>query len=227
MGVLRGGNNKTTAKKQPFSDFKKKTAKVGRKVKSSNVTKIEVTSKRIQIPLQSQITVTKPENEQENLSLLLKTLQHYNGPARTTALEDLKELLAVSLASESYISIIFPPALELLFDDERDTRKALISLLTTLLDRYPSHSFLSIVPVTITYICSGLTSLNKGIRRDTLSLLLVIANLHSHILAPHLEKLVGHVLALLVDPGQAGGQDSLGSTSTATFASGNFYPIYY
>jgi hypothetical protein len=220
MGVLRGGSNKSTTKRQPFSDFKKKTAKVGRKVKSSNVTKIEVASKRIQIPLQSQITAQKPENEQENLGILLKTLQHYNGPARTSALEDLKELLAVSLSTESYISLIFPSALELLFDDERDTRKALLNLLTALLTAYPSRSFRSIVPVSITYICSGLTSLNKGVRRDALSLLLAFATLHSHILVPHLEKLIAHVLALLVDPSQAGGQDSLGSNSSATFASG-------
>ena len=216
---LRAGANKASAKKQPYSDFKKKTAKVGRKVKGGNVTKIEVTSKRIQIPLQSQITAAKPENEQENLRILLKTLQHYSGPARTTALEDLKELLANSPSTESYISLIFPPALELLFDDERDTRKALVTLLTSLLTRFSSQSFISIVPVTITYICSGLTSLNKGVRRDALSLLLSIANAHSHILIPHLEKLVAHTLALLVDPGQAGGQDSLGSTSSAIFAS--------
>jgi hypothetical protein len=126
---LRAGANKASAKKQPYSDFKKKTAKVGRKVKGGNVTKIEVTSKRIQIPLQSQITATKPENEQENLELLLKTLQHYSGPARTTALEDLKDLLSTSPSTESYISLIFPSALELLFDDERETRKALIVLL--------------------------------------------------------------------------------------------------
>jgi hypothetical protein len=216
---LRAGANKASAKKQPYSDFKKKTAKVGRKVKGGNVTKIEVSSKRIQIPLQSQITAAKPENEQENLRILLKTLQHYSGPARTTALEDLKELLANSPSTESYISLIFPPALELLFDDERDTRKALVTLLTSLLTRFSSQSFISIVPVTITYICSGLTSLNKGVRRDALSLLLSIANAHSHILIPHLEKLVAHTLALLVDPGQAGGQDSLGSTSSAIFAS--------
>lgn len=216
---LRAGANKATAKKQPFSDFKKKTAKVGRKVKGGNVTKIEVTSKRIQIPLQSQITAIKPESEQENLGLLLKTLQHYNGPARTTALEDLKELLANSPYTESYISLIFPPALELLFDEERDTRKALINLLISLLNRYSSQTFVSIVPVTITYICSGLTSLNKGVRRDALSLLLAIAHAHSDILIPHLEKLVSHALALLVDPSQSGGQDSLGSTSSAIFTS--------
>lgn len=216
---LRAGANKSTAKKQPYSDFKKKTAKVGRKVKGGNVTKIEVTSKRIQIPLQSQITAVKPENEQENLGLLLKTLQHYSGPARTTALDDLKELLSTSPSTESYISLIFPSALELLFDDERETRKALIVLLKSLLGRFPSHSFVSIVPVTITYVCSGLTSLNKGVRRDALSLLLAIADMHSHILIPHLEKLIAHSLALLVDPSQAGGQDSLGSTSTTTFAS--------
>ena len=137
---LRAGANKASAKKQPYSDFKKKTAKVGRKVKGGNVTKIEVTSKRIQIPLQSQITAAKPENEQENLRVLLKTLQHYSGPARTTALEDLKELLANSPSTESYISLIFPPALELLFDDERDTRKALVTLLTSLLTRFSSQS---------------------------------------------------------------------------------------
>lgn len=213
MGKARAKDFKP--KRQPAADFKKKTAKVGRKVQSSNVTNIKVASKRIQVPLQAQITDEKPENEKETLKTLLRSLQHHNEPARIAALEDLMVLLKSSKNTESYICLVFPPALELLFDDERNTRKTLLVLISTLLPRYPSSSFLSIVPVIITYVCSGLTSLNKSIRRDSLTLLLALAHNHAQLLIPYLERLIEHVLALLLDPSQSTGQDSLGSNAKA------------
>ena len=202
MGKVRAKDFKP--KRQPDADFTKKKAKVGRKVKSSNTTTIKVQSKRIQVPLQSQTTDGKPENEKETLKTLLRSLQHHNGPMRTTALDELTELLRVSRHTESYICLVFPPALELLFDIERNTRKSLLILLSSLLTRYSSSSFLSIVPVVITYVCSGLTNLSKSIRRDSLTLLLILANSHARLLIPYLVKLIEHVLALLMDPSQAG-----------------------
>jgi hypothetical protein len=88
-------------------------------------------------------------------------LQHHSTPSRTAALEDLKSLLASCHNAESYVSLVFPPALELLFDEERDVRNALHALLSSLLTRFSSSSFVAIVPIMITYICSGLTNLHK------------------------------------------------------------------
>jgi hypothetical protein len=211
MGKFREKNYKP--KRQPQADFTKKKAKVGRKVKSSNVTSIKVQAKRIQVPLQAQVTAGKPGNEKDTLNALLRSLQHYSGPTRTLALEELGEFMRTSRQADTYICLVFPPALELLFDEERDTRKALLVLLSGVLSRHPTASFLSVLPVAITYVCSGLTNLSKSVRRDALTLLLALANSHAALLAPHLVRLVEHVLALLADPAQASGQDSLGASA--------------
>ena len=147
-------------KTQP-GDFKKKKAKVGRKIKPANITKIKVQTKRIQIPLQAHITGERLENERDLLEKALKLLQHHSTPSRTAALEDIKSLLASCHNAESYVSLVFPPALELLFDEERDVRNALHALLSSLLARFSSSTFVAIAPIMITYICSGLTNLHK------------------------------------------------------------------
>ena len=125
------------------------------------MTEIKIQSKRIHIPLQNQITYRSPEDEKGVLDKLLRQLQHYSGPSRTSALDELKHLVHSSPNVEAYISIILPPSMELLFDEERDTRRALIALLTALFSRFPSSSFVSIISIAITYVCSGLTSLGK------------------------------------------------------------------
>ena len=127
----------------------------------SNVTEIKVQSKRIHIPLQNQITLRSPEDEKGLLDKMLRQLRHYSGPSRTTALDELKHLVNSSPNAEAYISIIFPASMELLFDEERDTRNALVSLLSAMLLRFQSSSFVSITSIAVTYVCSGLTSLGK------------------------------------------------------------------
>ena len=196
---IRQGSSKAKPKIQ--KDFKKKSAKVGKKVARSNVTEIKIQSKRINIPLQSAITAKAPADEQEALDKLLKQLHHYSAPSRVAALEELKALLGASRHGESYISLIFPKALELLFDDDYSARRALMALLGLLLTRFNSVAFASVISIAITYICSGLTSLNRGVVRDSLSLLQLLADTHSTLLTPYLEKLLVHVLSLLTASG--------------------------
>ena len=199
MGKIRAGSVKS--KPKIHQDFKKKTAKVGKKVARSNVTEIKIQSKRINIPLQSTITARAPSDEQEVLEKLLKQLHHYSAPSRVAALEELKALLSASAHGESYISLVFPKALELLFDDDYMARRALMVLLTLLLSKYKSMAFTSIISIAITYICSGLTSLNRGVMRDSLGLLQLLADTHSSLLTPYLEKLLVHILSLLTTSG--------------------------
>ena len=155
MAKIRGGSNKNVV------DFKKKVVKVGRKVKKNNVTTIKVQSKRIQIPLQSQITRKEVQNEKVVLDAILRQLSHYSSPTRQIAIRDLKDFLDDSPHAETYVAMVLPQTMELLYDDERDTRKALLGFFSSILSRFPSSSFSSVKSLMMTYLCSGLTSLLK------------------------------------------------------------------
>jgi hypothetical protein len=204
--VLSGG-------KSGNNDFHKKKAKVGKKVQRSNVTSISLQSKRIVMPTGLAPNI-RPTNENEMIDRIIKQLQHYSGINRATALEELKKLMEISTNSENITTMILPHALELLFDEDINTRKSCISLISDILKKFESNIFESITPILITYICSGLTSLNKGQRRDTLSVLLTFSLNHSSLLTPYLEKLVSHVLALLTtdDLSTSSGQDAIASS---------------
>lgn len=205
--VLSGG-------KSGGNDFHKKKAKVGKKVQRSNVvTSISLKSKRIVMPT-GLAPNSRPTNENEMIDKIIKQLQHYSGISRATAIEELKKLMETSSNNENITTMILPHALELIFDDDVNTRKSCVSLISEMLKKFNSTIFASIIPVLITYICSGLTSLNKGQRRDTLSVLLTLALFHSSLLTPYLEKLVSHVLALLTmdDPTTSSGQDAIASS---------------
>lgn len=142
-------------------DFKKKTAKVGRKVQPSNVTKINVKSKQIHIPLQAQITKKNAQNEAELVDKLLKQLSHYSGPFRESALSELKQYVSESEKANLYVALIVPRAMELLFDEDRDTRKSLLALMKVIMSKFSCQLFASISSVMATYLCSGLSSLHK------------------------------------------------------------------
>ena len=204
--VLSGG-------KSGSNDFHKKKAKVGKKVQRSNVTSISLKSKRIVMPT-GLAPNNRPTNENDIIDRIIKQLQHYSGINRATAIEELKKLMETSNNNENITTMILPHALELIFDDDVNTRKSCVSLISDMLKKFDSSIFTSIIPVLITYICSGLTSLNKGQRRDTLTVLLTLAFSHSSLLTPYLEKLVSHVLALLTmdDPTTSSGQDAIASS---------------
>ena len=59
-------------------------------------------------------------------------------------------------------ALAIPSAMELLFDEETETRKKLRDMITSVLHQHPMKSYyMAIASVLSTYICSGLTSLNK------------------------------------------------------------------
>ena len=62
-----GKNSKGNVFKKKSSggsaDFKKKTARVGKKVERATATKISVESKQINVPLQSKISLKDPADE--------------------------------------------------------------------------------------------------------------------------------------------------------------------
>jgi len=183
----------------PVKDFKRKTAKVGRKVSRGNVTKIVVATKHIHIPVQSAMSMQAPADERATLDKLYKQLKHYSAPVRLQSMLQLTQVVASSRHTESYISMLVPKALELLFDEDGDTRKALLALMVEVVPKYRSEAFASIVSVAVTYLCSGLTSLNALIRRDTLFLLGKFTESHSALVRPFVEKLTVNVAALFAE----------------------------
>ena len=83
------------------ADFKKRTAKVGKKVERATVTKISVESKQINVPLQSKISLGDAKDERSVFNKIVKQLRHYNHSNRTQALEDLQNFLLTCQDPES------------------------------------------------------------------------------------------------------------------------------
>ena len=88
----------------------------------------------------------------------VKQLRHYSHSNRTQALVDLHNFLLACQDPESYSSLVMPEAMELLYDDDVDVREALLGLMFTITTNVEAKTIEPIMPVLVTYICSGLTS---------------------------------------------------------------------
>jgi hypothetical protein len=148
-------------KLQKTVDFAKKKSKVGRKVKRENVTQIKINSKSIHIPLQNEITTDSAKDDKDILNQILHQLHHYSSTNKIMALHDLRMFMNSKVGAESYTSLVLPEAMELLFDDDREIRAALLQLLSIVIKLFQPQSLIAVLSVTMTYICSGITSLNK------------------------------------------------------------------
>lgn len=145
-------------KKRIGGDFKRKKAKVGRKVERSNVTKISVVAKRITLPVQAALSENKDETAR--VDGLIRLMQHYSSKNRAAALIELQGVFDHNSNGRRYLGVSLPHVLELLFDGSAEVHRAMLDLLTSLLSRFGPSDFASVAPVLVTYICSGLTSLN-------------------------------------------------------------------
>ena len=197
-----GKNSKGNVFKKKSSagsaDFKRKTAKVGKKVERATATKISVESKQINVPLQSKISLKEPADENSVFFRTLRQLRHYSHSNRIQALVDLNNFLLTCQDPESYSSLVMPEAMELLYDDDVDVREALLGLMFTITTNVEAKIIGPIVPVLVTYICSGLTSLNKGVRRDSLVLLGQISVTEiAQLLSPFTNKILENILGML------------------------------
>lgn len=178
-------------------DFKKKKAKVGRKIARDNVTKIDVKTRRINMPLQASITLGNPQTEREQLNKLFKLLNHYNAHNRIQALTDIRNILTSSRVADSYATLVIPKVMERLFDEEKETRDVLVSMMKYMCTQFPSKSLEASAVMLVNYICSGLTTLTRDIRRDSITILNVIALTHGSILASCLDQIFENLLGFL------------------------------
>lgn len=148
-------------KPKTLNDFAKKKVKVGRKVKRANVTEIKVKSRRIVVPLQNQGVLEDGESSRDAINRVIKQLHHYAESTRLNALNKVKDMLNSTVPFDSFVTLILPEVIELLFNDEKEPRNVVTEVVALMLGKYPGDVFLPVISVTITYICSGLTHLHK------------------------------------------------------------------
>lgn len=154
MGKIRA----SAIKPKRQVDFKRKKAKVGKKVERSNVTKISVKSKKIVLLDQSKDSVRLADDE-ANMEALLRLTTHYDPRNRVSGLIELKQAFAKQ-ANSKFVAVTLPAVMELLYDASGDVRSAFLDLIETLCETHSDLSFLSVVSIIVTYLCSGMTSLN-------------------------------------------------------------------
>lgn len=167
-------------------DFKKIKAKVGRKIPKSGAAsnqKIQISSRKIQIANQ-----LKEDTNSHSIQSILSRLSHYSGVARITALQEMKNLITKVAGVDDYVSLIVPPSLEFLADENKDTRKLLLEFYSILFSLCSAQSFSPTMQIMVTYICSGLTNLSKGIRASSLHFLHLVTTSHPSLLVPFHSK---------------------------------------
>lgn len=180
-------------------DFKKVKAKVGRKIAKTGTQNksIKVSSKKLQIASQL-------KESDGSVQSLIQRLNHYSGVARLTALQEMRNMIVKLSSPSNYVSQIVPPSIESLFDEDLDNRKAVLDLYSVLVSLCDASSFLSVMPIVVTYLCSGLTNLSRNIRATTLYFLQMICLAQPGLLTPFHSKLTEYLLAMLRDATQLG-----------------------
>lgn len=150
-----------TSKKTP-KDFQKQKAKAGKKTVRSNLTKINLKTKKIVLPSQSKITnANHNQSEREKLSSITKQLQHYSENHRIHALQEARTFIFSCQNPENYLALIYPEMLELLFKEEHECRDALIDVISSTMQLFKPESLVSVLTIIITMLCSGLSNIDK------------------------------------------------------------------
>lgn len=131
------------------------------------------------------------------INYLSRQLHHYSEPARIAALHRVKDILQAQLqalnnsgrnattandavaieesaaADVSAVALLLPEVVELIFSEEREVRVAVKEAMCEgFLQRYSRASgaadvFVAVMPVIVTYLCSGLSNLDKVIPLTT------------------------------------------------------------
>jgi hypothetical protein len=156
MGKIRN------VKPKRINDFKKVQTKVGKQIARGPTTVINVKTRRIVIPTQVNASVEPIVDESAKILQLIRQFHHHSVSHRISALEDMNQLLSKCRSPEMHVALVLPSILELLFDDDKESRQILLKLVKNLLERCPlKETYETIAPIITTYSCSGLTSLTK------------------------------------------------------------------
>ncbi|ETK90115.1 hypothetical protein L915_06046, partial [Phytophthora nicotianae] len=163
----------TKTKKKP-ADFKRPKRKVGRRAApAANVTSVGITSRRInlleQSLLQDKAGAAQLTHRRQALPELLQQAGHYNAHVRQRALQGLKELATQATAANlrANASVLLERFLPTLLDEEAVVREAAVQAWKAILPVLRS-ALAPFATLVATYLCSGLTHLQVGVRQDAL-----------------------------------------------------------
>ncbi|KAG7376251.1 Testis-expressed sequence 10 protein [Phytophthora pseudosyringae] len=163
----------TKSKKKP-ADFKRPKRKVGRRAApAANVTSVGITSRRVnlleQSLLQDKAGAAQLTHRRQTLPELLQQAGHYNAHVRQRALQGVRELAAQATAAHlrANASVLLERFLPTLLDEEAVVREAAVAAWKAVLPvlRAALAPFATLVA---TYLSSGLTHLQVGVRQDAL-----------------------------------------------------------
>eukprot|EP01039_Chlorochromonas_danica_P006934 gene6934-7672_t len=157
--------------KQQPKDFLKKKVKVGRKVQKANATKIKIQSKKIRLPTQSissNITLLGGDEETNRFNKLQQKLHHSSDSIRLEGLIEMEDFLHKGNHIERFLCLVLPDCLEQLLSIETKAREVILRLIEYLLVQYQYQQrlvvhdcFASSIQLVVTFLCSGMTSVNK------------------------------------------------------------------
>ncbi|KAI9997595.1 hypothetical protein PInf_001523 [Phytophthora infestans] len=163
----------TKSKKKP-ADFKRPKRKVGRRATpAANVTSVGITSRRInlleQSLLQDKAGAAQLTHRRQALPELLQQAGHYNAHVRQRALQGIKELAAQATSANlrANASVLLERFLPTLLDEEAVVREAAVQAWKAILPVLRS-ALAPFATLVATYLCSGLTHLQIGVRQDAL-----------------------------------------------------------
>ncbi|TDH65678.1 hypothetical protein CCR75_000683 [Bremia lactucae] len=161
------------SKKKP-ADFKRLKRKVGRRIApAANVTSVGITSRRINLMEQSilldKMGAAQLTHRRQTLSELLQQAGHYSAHVRQHALQGIKELANQATAANlrANASVLLERFLPSLQDDEAIVREAAVQAWKAMLPVL-GNKLVPFATLVATYLCSGLTHLQVGVRQDAL-----------------------------------------------------------
>lgn len=185
-------NFRGMGRKKILADFKKKTAKVGKKLTPTNQKKIKVSTKKIWLPNQN---LKKDEgsgrNEKEEL---LHCAKHLKGQSDNGRINSLQRIAAIFNAPEASslsletVPLVVPSVIELLFDDEREIREETVMTLSSLAAVLPATVFSAVAQLIVSTIRSALNHFNKTVRKDAMVLLCALLEHQPVAMESHAQK---------------------------------------
>ncbi|CAM9843274.1 unnamed protein product, partial [Scytosiphon promiscuus] len=195
--------NKTGA----TADFKRLKAKVGKRApQAASHTDTSFKSKRVRVSAQSILHELGDDDavtaRGQGVQELLVQLRHYSPVSKREALAGLKSIVDRHRAfAEVNFARLAEASLELAVCFDDDVRKGLLVFQEALLTCVPVRTFTPFADLYMAYVVSAMTSLKKGVRRDSLALLALLLARFPAAVADRAERLAPNYTALLAaDP---------------------------
>lgn len=172
-------------KRKANADFVKKKKKVGKKQQADNVTKTAFRTRTVQVASQnlrasaagsgSDGRSSTAKEDAQQFEQLLNKVAHYNANMRKNALAGLERFLAArprQLSDTSTMLLrLFERVAPCSSDDSEQVRRALLSLLQSLLPSVPAARLSPFGPLLLVHTASAMTHIDASVRSFSLELL--------------------------------------------------------